>query len=136
MTSYVLKFQETNETNEALVGGKGMNLSECAKIQGVRVPAGFSVTTEAYKETVAENHEFKQLLEQLTLQENENTATIREISAKIRTLIQNIPIAPEISVEIDAAIMNIDASAAFAVRSSATAEDLLILPLLGNMILI
>ncbi|EHM7935551.1 phosphoenolpyruvate synthase [Listeria innocua] len=124
MTSYVLKFQETNETNEALVGGKGMNLSECAKIQGVRVPAGFSVTTEAYKETVAENHEFKQLLEQLTLQENENTATIREISAKIRTLIQNIPIAPEISVEIDAAIMNIDASAAFAVRSSATAEDL------------
>lgn len=66
MKPYVLKFQEIRPHSEALVGGKGMNLGACSNIEGVHVPAGFCLTTEAYKRTLAENNEFTQLLQRLS----------------------------------------------------------------------
>ena len=50
MNSYVLGFQEIDKTKLAMVGGKGANLGELSRIEGIRVPEGFCVTTEAYKE--------------------------------------------------------------------------------------
>ncbi|MBF2477781.1 phosphoenolpyruvate synthase [Listeria marthii] len=124
MKPYVLKFQDIDTTTEALVGGKGLNLGACSKIAGVLVPPGFCLTTEAYKKTLAENSEFNQLLQHLSLLKTSDSDSIREISAAIRTLIQNIDIAPEILDAIDASLLDLGEHEAYAVRSSATAEDL------------
>ena len=42
---YVLDLDEIDKTQVALVGGKGANLGELSRIEGIRVPAGFCVTT-------------------------------------------------------------------------------------------
>src|SRR5215210_5128889 len=43
---YVLGFQEIDQTQVAVVGGKGAHLGELSRIAGINVPAGFSATTE------------------------------------------------------------------------------------------
>src|SRR3954470_6714252 len=47
MSSYVLGFQEIDQTKHMVVGGKGANLGELSKLEGIRVPDGFCVSTEA-----------------------------------------------------------------------------------------
>lgn len=49
MNSYVLSFQEIDRHKLMAVGGKGANLGELSRIEGIRVPEGFCITTEAYK---------------------------------------------------------------------------------------
>ena len=46
---YVLGLEEIDKTQVALVGGKGANLGELSRIEGIRVPAGFCVTTDAFR---------------------------------------------------------------------------------------
>src|SRR5580692_12518250 len=46
---YVLDLDEIDRTEGALVGGKGANLGELRRIGGIRVPAGFCVTTDAFR---------------------------------------------------------------------------------------
>ena len=48
MGCYVLGFQEIDQTQVAVVGGKGAHLGELSRIEGIRVPAGFCVTTDAF----------------------------------------------------------------------------------------
>ena len=67
MNSYVLGFQEIDKTKLMVVGGKGLNLGELSRIEGIRVPEGFCVTTGAYKRTIGHNEEFNALLDQLSL---------------------------------------------------------------------
>ncbi|EAE8347581.1 phosphoenolpyruvate synthase [Listeria monocytogenes] len=124
MNPYVLKFQEIKEHTEALVGGKGMNLAVCSDIAGVRVPSGFCLTTEAYQSTLAENSEFKQLLHYLSSLTINDGSAIQETSDTLRTLIQQTKIPSEITDAIDSALLDLGEQGAFAVRSSATAEDL------------
>src|SRR5207247_9357850 len=54
MGCYVLGFQEIDQTQVAVVGGKGAHLGELARIEGLRVPAGFCVTTDAFQRIMAE----------------------------------------------------------------------------------
>ena len=54
MSSYVLDLQDVDQSQAALVGGKGANLGELSRIEGVRVPPGFCVTTDAFKRIAAE----------------------------------------------------------------------------------
>ncbi|MBC2266389.1 phosphoenolpyruvate synthase [Listeria sp. FSL L7-0083] len=124
MKPYVLKFHEINESNEAIVGGKGMNLGKCAKIEGVLVPPGFCVTTEAYRETLTANHEFQHLLDKLSLQKSSDSNIIREISLAIQELIENITLSKSLTSTINQAILDLGANRPFAIRSSATAEDM------------
>src|SRR5947209_6596807 len=49
MGCYVLGFQEIDQTQVAVVGGKGAHLGELSRIEGLRVPAGFCVTTDAFQ---------------------------------------------------------------------------------------
>ncbi|WP_270996213.1 phosphoenolpyruvate synthase [Listeria seeligeri] len=125
MKPYVLKFHEIDEINQLLIGGKGKNLGECSKINGTLVPPGFCVTTEAYKEALQAQAPFLALLQQLNSQTTSNLSMIREISMAIRALIEATPIPTNITEEISQALLDFDANEAFAVRSSATAEDLL-----------
>ena len=50
MSTYILGVREIDKTKLAMVGGKGANLGELSRMEGVQVPEGFCITTEVYKE--------------------------------------------------------------------------------------
>ncbi|MBC2206108.1 phosphoenolpyruvate synthase [Listeria booriae] len=124
MNNYVLEFEKIDQTNKALVGGKGANLGECAKISGVQVPTGFCLTTEAYQKAISENEALQALLHQLSAQKITNQDQISKIGQSIRVLIEEIEIPREIEAEISDHLAKIGSEQAYAIRSSATAEDL------------
>lgn len=101
-----------------VAGGKGANLGELSGISGIQVPDGFCVTTEAYKKITGQ---LNSLLDELTPVKAEEREKIRGISARIRIAIEGIPIPQDIAEEITSYLSENDA---YAVRSSATAEDL------------
>jgi len=107
-----------------LAGGKGANLGELANIQGIMVPDGFCVTTEAYKAITEYNQELNALLHELAHIKTGDRDKINELSADIRRVIESIPIPPDIAEDITAQLYAVDGEAAYAVRSSATMEDL------------
>jgi phosphoenolpyruvate synthase/pyruvate phosphate dikinase len=124
MNNYVLGFQEIDSSKFMVVGGKGANLGELSRIKGIRVPEGFCVTTEAYKKITENNPELNSLLDELARFKAEERGDISEISAKIRMAIESVPISKDIVEEIADYLTKFDEKDAFAVRSSATAEDL------------
>lgn len=120
----ILGFREIDKTKLAMAGGKGANLGELSRIEGVQVPEGFCVTTEVYKEIIGNNGAFGSLLDQLAILEANNRKAINETSAKIRKLIEEIAIPEDICSEITRYLEQLGERNAYAVRSSATAEDL------------
>ena len=66
MGRYVLGFEEIDQTQVALVGGKGAHLGELSRIEGIRVPAGFCVTTDAFRRIMAEAPSIDDLLDRLS----------------------------------------------------------------------
>ncbi|MFJ7993081.1 phosphoenolpyruvate synthase [Peribacillus frigoritolerans] len=124
MKPYVLEFRKIDKTKQMVVGGKGMNLGECSRIDGILVPEGFCVTTEAFKRIIGENDELHQLLDQLAVQKVDERKRISEISRKIRDLIEGIEIDKGIEEDINRFLLTFGFEHAYAVRSSATAEDL------------
>ncbi|HEV3414943.1 MAG TPA: phosphoenolpyruvate synthase [Puia sp.] len=124
MNRYVLSFQEIDRTNRMAVGGKGGNLAELSGLKEIHVPDGFCVTTEAYEAITANIPELNDLLNELSRFKAEDRKNISEISGKIRAAIERTHIPENILEEISAALTTFGESDAFAVRSSATAEDL------------
>src|SRR5437867_385659 len=124
MSSFVLGFQDIDKTKLMVVGGKGVNLGELSRIDGIIVPEGFCITTEAYKRIISQTPEFNDLLEQLYLLKVEDRERICEISKKIRSVIEGTVIAKEIDEAVTHFITKLGDKNAYAVRSSATAEDL------------
>ncbi len=122
--SYVLGLQEIDKTKLMAIGGKGANLGELSRIEGIRVPDGFCVTTEAYKRIIDQSPEFNLLLGQLSLLEADDRQRIAEISVRIRQIIEAIAIPKDISEDITGFLSRLGEKDAYAVRSSATAEDL------------
>src|SRR5947208_2942965 len=124
MGSYVLGFQEIDQTQVAIVGGKGAHLGELSRIEGIRVPAGFCVTTDAFRRIMAEAPSIDNRLDRLSRLNPDDRETIRTLSAEIRWIIEGIAIADDLAAEITLALARLGEQAAYAVRSSATAEDL------------
>ncbi|CDQ20073.1 Phosphoenolpyruvate synthase [Halobacillus karajensis] len=124
MSNYVLNFQKIEKGDLLLVGGKGLNLGELAQFDGIQVPEGFCVTTKAYKKVINQNTEIADLLDQLSTLMLEDRERITEISRKIRSVIENAKIPKEIVEEIVGCYTKLGEEEAYAVRSSATAEDL------------
>ena len=124
MNTYVLCFQEIDRTKLMVAGGKGANLGELSRIRGIQVPEGFCVTTEAYKKITENNQELNSLLDELTRLKAEERENISEICARVRRAIEGIPIPKDISEEIAGHLTKFGKKDAFAIRSSATAEDL------------
>ncbi len=54
MGCYVVGFHDINQAQVELVGGKGAHLGELSRVEGIRVPAGFCVTTDAFRRILAE----------------------------------------------------------------------------------
>ncbi|MBT2724917.1 phosphoenolpyruvate synthase [Bacillus sp. ISL-46] len=124
MSSLVLGFQEMEKTQLLLVGGKGLNLGELSKIQGIQVPEGFCVTTVGYQKAIEQNETFQALLDQLTKLKVEDRDQIGEISRKIRQLIIEVEIPSDVVKAVAHYLSQFGDEHAYAVRSSATAEDL------------
>jgi pyruvate,water dikinase len=124
MSSYVLGFQDIDKTKIMVVGGKGANLGELSRIEGIRVPDGFCISTEAFKRIIAETSSINELLDQLSLLKLEDRDKIGERSAEIRRVIEGIAIPEDIHEEIARHLSRLGEKNAYAVRSSATAEDL------------
>ncbi|MEH7418767.1 phosphoenolpyruvate synthase [Neobacillus drentensis] len=124
MSSLVLGFQEMEETQLLLVGGKGLNLGELSKIQGIQVPEGFCVTTVGYQKAIEHNETFQALLNQLTKLKVEDRDKIGKISRKIRELIIEVEVPSDVVKAVAHYLSQFGEEHAYAVRSSATAEDL------------
>ncbi len=121
---YVLGFREIDRTQVAVVGGKGANLGELSRIEGVRVPAGFCVTTDAFRAILAEAPSIDDRLDRLSRVNPADRESIRTLSAEIRRILGGIAIPDDLAAAITGALARLGEHGAYAVRSSATAEDL------------
>jgi rifampicin phosphotransferase len=124
MKPYVLEFREIDKTQLLLVGGKGANLGELSKIHGIEVPEGFCVTTAGYQKVIEQNETFQALLDQLTMVKVEDRERIAEICRKIRKLILEVEIPSDVEKAVAHNLSLFGEEHSYAVRSSATAEDL------------
>jgi len=121
---YVLGLDEIDQTQGALVGGKGANLGELSRIEGIRVPAGFCVTTDAFRRIVTEAPLIDEQLDRLSRLDSGDRQAIGALSAEIRRAVEGIVIPDELASAITRSVARLGGQAAYAVRSSATAEDL------------
>jgi rifampicin phosphotransferase len=124
MGNYVLDFQEIDQTQVAVVGGKCANLGDLSRIEGIRVPAGFCVTTDAFRRIMADASSIDDPLVRLSRLNPDDGEAIRTLSAKIRRILEGIAIPDDLAAAITRSVARLGESAAYAVRSSATAEDL------------
>jgi phosphoenolpyruvate synthase/pyruvate phosphate dikinase len=121
---YVLGLEEIAKTQVALVGGKGANLAELSRIEGIRVPAGFCVTTAAFRRIMATAPGIDDQIDHLSRLDPGDREAIRTLSAEIRATVEAIAIPDDLAAAITRAVGQLGGQAAYAVRSSATAEDL------------
>jgi len=121
---YVLGLEEIGKTQVALAGGKGANLGELSRIEGIRVPAGFCVTTDAFRRIMTTVPRIDDQLDRLSRLDPDDRQAIRALSAEIRRTVEGIAIPDDLAAEITRSVTRLGGQAAYAVRSSATAEDL------------
>ncbi|TMN91398.1 phosphoenolpyruvate synthase [Pseudoalteromonas phenolica] len=131
MQDYVLWYQELGMQDVPRVGGKNASLGEMISNlanAGVQVPGGFATTAEAFNEFLEQsglNEKIHKILDTLDV---DDVNTLAKVGADIRQWIIDTPFQPELDKAIRDAYNTLhgDASAdvSFAVRSSATAEDM------------
>ncbi|MFE9459544.1 rifamycin-inactivating phosphotransferase [Streptomyces californicus] len=121
---YVLDLREIDGTQIESVGGKGAHLGELSRIGGIRVPDGFCVTTEAFRRAVAGEPSLGEQLDRLSRTDLDDGEALRTLSARVRRTVEEIPVPGDIAAAITGALARFGEQDAYAVRSSATAEDL------------
>jgi phosphoenolpyruvate synthase/pyruvate phosphate dikinase len=124
MPPYILAFSAIDKTKIATAGGKAANLGELSRIEGIHVPDGFCITTNAFTRIIASSTSISELLDQLSVPQAEDRARISKLGSEIRTIIEEIPIPEDLIDEITRHLSRLGEHDAYAVRSSATAEDL------------
>src|ERR687885_941826 len=92
MGRYVLDFQEIDQTQVAVVGGKGAHLGALSRIEGLRVPAGFCVTTDAFQRIMAEAPSIDDRLDRLSRLTPDDREAIRAETTEIRRTLEAIAI--------------------------------------------
>lgn len=124
MASLVLGIAEVGRDDVDLVGAKGATLGELSRLEGLRVPPGFCVTTHAYRRAIAVAPSFEQELTALSRLRADDHEAIRARSARVRAAIAGRAAPDDVAEAIASSLAPLGDGAAFAVRSSATAEDL------------
>jgi rifampicin phosphotransferase len=124
MRAYALGFQEIDRTDIGVAGGKGASLGELFRLEGIRVPDGFCVSTEAFKRVLGAAPAIGGLLDRLALLKVEDREAIRELAAATRGVIEGIAIPEDVQEAVTRFLARLGEREAYAVRSSATAEDL------------
>jgi len=128
-TDLVVPFEKLRMTDVESVGGKNASLGEMISQlpSGVRVPTGFATTAHAFREFLAYDglvDKINALLDQL---DTEDVRALARVGAEIRAMVEAQPFPADLQKAIaeEFAILSAgNAAATFAVRSSATAEDL------------
>ncbi|WP_310828704.1 phosphoenolpyruvate synthase [Paenibacillus pedocola] len=124
MSALVIGFEEVDNTQLLLVGGKGLHLGELSKVEGIQVPEGFCVTTAGFQQALEHNEPYHDLLNRLSMLNADNRNQIDEISRKIRDIILEIEIPSDVVKAVTLKLSQLGEEHAYAVRSSATSEDL------------
>src|SRR3979409_1618448 len=104
MGCYVLDFQEMDQTQVAVVGGKGAHLGELSRIEGLGVPAGFCVTTDAFQRIMAEAPSIDARIDRLSRLKPDDREAIRALSAEIRRTIEGIAIPDDLGAAVTPAL--------------------------------
>jgi len=129
-TALVARFEQLRMTDVESVGGKNASLGEMISqlaATGVRVPGGFATTAHAFREFLRHGGLEQRIAGKLATLDTEDVRALAEAGAQIRQWIIDTPLPPELEAQIRAEFERLsagDATASFAVRSSATAEDM------------
>ncbi len=129
-TALVARFEQLRMTDVEAVGGKNASLGEMISQlgeSGVRVPGGFATTAHAFRLFLAEGGLTRRIADRLAGLDTDDVRALAEAGAEIRGWVVQQPFSPTLEAAIRAEYERLagdDAQATFAVRSSATAEDL------------
>ena len=128
-TDLVVPFERLRMTDVELVGGKNASLGEMISglPGGVKVPTGFATTAHAFREFLRFDDLAQKISDRLARLDTEDVRALAHAGAEIRAMIEVQPFAPALEAAIRAAFATLSGGrddASFAVRSSATAEDL------------
>lgn len=131
-TALVVPFENLRMTDVESVGGKNASLGEMISQlptgpNGVRVPTGFATTAHAFRVFLAHDGLDKKINGVLDTLNTDDVRALAEAGAKIRKLVEAQPFPADLEKAVRdsfAALSAGNAQASFAVRSSATAEDL------------
>ncbi|MEP7155880.1 MAG: phosphoenolpyruvate synthase [Betaproteobacteria bacterium] len=127
---FVLPLSELRMHDVATVGGKNSSLGELISQlskAGVRVPGGFATTSEAFREFLTHNGITEKINSALATLNVDDLDALAKTGAMVRELVTKAPLQPALEKQIRDAYAELtkdDPEASFAVRSSATAEDL------------
>ena len=129
--AYVLPFEQLRMADVEVVGGKNSSLGEMISQlagAGVRVPGGFATTALAFRDFLAHNNLTQRISDRLKALDVDDVKALAEAGAEIRNWVATAPFQPRLEQEIREHYARVaereGAEASFAVRSSATAEDL------------
>ena len=129
-TALVVPFENLRMTDVEVVGGKNASLGEMISqltASGVRVPGGFATTAHAFREFLKHEGLAKRIEQKLATLNTDDVIALAEAGAEIRAWLEAQPFPAELEVQMRASFAALTADhpeASFAVRSSATAEDL------------
>src|SRR5437667_2985006 len=115
MGAYVLGFREIDRTQVAVVGGKGAHLGALSRIEGIRVPAGFCVTTDAFRQIMEDAPSIDDRLNRLSHLNPDDRQAIRTRSAEIRRALEGIVIPDDLAAAITLSLARLGERAAYAV---------------------
>jgi pyruvate,water dikinase len=128
---YIRWFSEIGAADVALVGGKNASLGEMYRElagEGVRVPNGFAITAEAYRDVLEQADAWPRLHKALAGLDATDVDDLARRARLAREIVYGAPLPAELVAEVGVAYARLRAEygeeAAFAIRSSATAEDL------------
>src|SRR5207248_6047772 len=96
----VVELQWLVQTQGAGVGGKAAHLGELSRIEGLHVPAGFCVTTDAFQRIMAEAPSIDDRLDRLSRLKPDDREAIRALSAEIRQSLEGIAIPDDLAAAI------------------------------------
>lgn len=119
----ILSFDEIRASDLPLVGGKGANLGEMTHA-GFPIPQGFCLTTQAFQEFVESYPEHERLYALLDTVTGSDVETARQVGQEVRQTLLEVAMPPHIADAVRVYWQKIGTDYAYAVRSSATAEDL------------
>ena len=128
-TALVIPFEALRMTDVEVVGGKNASLGEMISQlpQGVRVPTGFATTAHAFREFLKFEGLYERISKKLAALDVEDVRALAAAGAEIRGWVEAQPFPADLEAAIRTSFAELSASndqASFAVRSSATAEDL------------
>jgi pyruvate,water dikinase len=124
MDCYVLDLEEVDQSQVGVVGSKGALLGELSRVEGIRVPAGFCVTADAFRRVLAGAPSIADRVARLSRLEPDDRGAVGELSLEIRRAIEGIAVPEDVASTIARSLARLGEQGAYAVRSSATAEDL------------